>query len=249
MSRQCAFILNTTLKNGMDLDTTKKWVEQGVHYLVDTSKNIFVFLHGFGGSPYDVYPLANRLLELNETCLASVIIGQAQMKWDEPLVTADAIISHSGALLNQGLQLKSNGKRLVVVGFSMGGALSIIHANPFNRALKSLLAPYLELKQGQWLFYIWRPLSKKSLSFQSYPKAASLERVPKSTNLVLDGCRWAFQSFNDSRHGPSPAKIIPSLVPCPTRPSCIMNCLVEDPVHAKQVKCHRSQHVLLFDHD
>ena len=257
MSHQCVFILNTTLKNGMDLDTTKKWVEEGAHCHVGTSKNIFVFLHGFGGSPYDVYPLANRLIELNETCLASVIIGQAQMKWDEPLVSADAIISHSGALLNQGLQLKSSGKRLVVVGFSMGGALSIIHAERIQPDAIILLAPYLGLKQGRWLFErLAQPLSKIIPVVPKLSEGRISSRA--GAKVYKSGSRWLSipAVFELQMIAAMAQKALPKIT-CPVLWCHAPRDPVADyelvlskiPAHAKQVKCHRSQHVLLFDHD
>ena len=241
----------------MDLVALKKWQAEGIHKYVDTSENIIVFLHGFGGSPYDVYPLAAALMELNQTCLASVIVGQSQMNWNDTVTSAEAIMAHTKILLDDAQRLKTKGKRLIVVGFSMGGALSVIHANQLAPDAIILLAPYLGLKQGRWfLDHLAQPLSKICPLVPKMSEGRIASR--KGAKQYKSGSRWLslpavleLQTIATMAQQALPEVTCPILwCHAPSDPVAdYAQVLSRIPSHAHQFKCHRSQHVLLFDHD
>lgn len=108
-------------------------------------KGSVILLHGYVGSPLDFGRLPELLAKEGYRVVAPVIpthsssdfaYGRGRMRYEDYVVWMKRLIQKERRL---------TGKSPVVMGFSMGGALSVIAAGKFDVNKLVLIAPYLDL--------------------------------------------------------------------------------------------------------
>jgi len=111
-----------------------------------------LLVHGFAGSRKDFADLGELLADAGCHVRLERLPGHGTTPEDMESTTADELIDHVLGALRQA---KSEHERVILVGFSMGGAISTIVAaqEPVDRLV--LLAPCYEIKH-QW-YYFERP--------------------------------------------------------------------------------------------
>jgi carboxylesterase len=111
-----------------------------------------LLVHGFAGSRKDFADLGERLAEAGCYVRLERLPGHGTTPEEMEATTADELIEH---VLSAVRQAKTEHERVVLVGFSMGGAISTIVAaqEPVDQLV--LLAPCYEI-QHQW-YYFQRP--------------------------------------------------------------------------------------------
>jgi carboxylesterase len=111
-----------------------------------------LLVHGFAGSRKDFADLGERLADAGCHVRMERLPGHGTTPEDMEVTTADELVEHVLAAVRSA---KAEHERVVLVGFSMGGAISTIVAaqEPVDRLV--LLAPCYEI-QHQW-YYFQRP--------------------------------------------------------------------------------------------
>ncbi len=111
-----------------------------------------LLVHGFAGSRKDFADLGELLADAGCHVCLDRLPGHGTTPEDMEITTADQYVSH---VLEELRQAKQRHERVVLVGFSMGGAISTIVAaqEPVDQLV--LLAPCYRI-QHQW-YYIKRP--------------------------------------------------------------------------------------------
>jgi carboxylesterase len=107
-----------------------------------------ILLHGFGGSPYDMEPLAAAMRESGFRLLIPVIPGetmQATEREREDLTTDDLLVWIRGLIAEEKARF---GRKPHLVGFSMGGTLSTLAAAEGGIERLVLISPYFSLAWG-----------------------------------------------------------------------------------------------------
>jgi carboxylesterase len=107
-------------------------------------------LHGFTGTPYDVAPVAHALADAGFAVSAPLLAGHGQ---DAAALTASTWndwVASAGAALDR-IKVASDGGRVTLVGFSMGGllALRLARTRPDDVAALALLSVPLRLPDWQ----------------------------------------------------------------------------------------------------
>ena len=236
----------------------EKWLNQSIQLEVNEAENRCILLHGFGGSPYDLYPLACALHAQQSMCMIPIIDGQQQMTQRKHILSADMLIEDSSTHLERAFQHSISHKHpTFMIGFSMGGALSIIHAKRFRPTALILLAPYLGLKQGRWMLeHIGKPLAR---FFPPIPKLAEGRIASKAgRQQYKSGSRWlSLPAVLELEKIAAEAREAITQLDCPILWCHAPADPVADyervkellPAHAEHLECRQSEHVLLFDHD
>jgi carboxylesterase len=111
-----------------------------------------LLVHGFAGSRKDFADLGELLAEAGCHVRLERLPGHGTTPEDMEAATADELVDHVRQAVRQA---KAEHERVILVGFSMGGAISTIVAaeEPVDRLV--LLAPCFEI-QHQW-YYFERP--------------------------------------------------------------------------------------------
>lgn len=111
-----------------------------------------LLVHGFAGSRKDFADLGERLADMGCHVRLERLPGHGTTPEDMEVTTADELVDH---VLHALRRAKAEHDQVILVGFSMGGAISTIVAaqEPVDRLV--LLAPCYEI-QHQW-YYFERP--------------------------------------------------------------------------------------------
>ena len=111
-----------------------------------------LLIHGFAGSRKDFADLGDQLAEAGCHVRLERLPGHGTTPEDMEATTADQLVDHVLVALREA---KAEHERVILVGFSMGGAISTIVAaqEPVHRLV--LLAPCFEIRH-QW-YYFERP--------------------------------------------------------------------------------------------
>jgi carboxylesterase len=123
-----------------------EWLTRGQELVPDSANGrTAVLLHGFGGSPFDLEPLARRMLERGFRVVVPLIPGQidAESVQQRNQITADSLLIWLRDVV-AGETPESEAKP-VIIGFSMGGTLASIAAGEGRAGELVLLAPYFGL--------------------------------------------------------------------------------------------------------
>lgn len=212
----------------------------------------WVLLHGFGGSPFDMKPLAEALFQSGHRVVVPLIPGQSRMFNSESKWVAQDLIDHTEQIITAESQ---RGLPFYMGGFSMGGAISIIHGQRINPKGLILLAPYLRLYKGQKILEMTGPVLARF--FPPIPKLSSGRIAsPKGQKEYHCGASWlSVPAIFELNVIADIAKESALGLSCPT----LWCHSVNDPVadyaeaekrllpHAVPLSLNRSQHVLLYD--
>jgi carboxylesterase len=145
-------------------------------YLENQSEKAALLVHGFIGSPTDYGQLPRLLFEKGYTVSVPLLPRHGTSPKDFSNVTPEELEEF---VLLEYQKLKARYKEVVLIGFSMGGALSILTATKIQVDKLVLLAPYLKIKH-QWFYilpaqwhnkifkrfipYVYRPLIFKQIN-------------------------------------------------------------------------------------
>ena len=107
-----------------------------------------ILLHGFGGSPYDMEPLASAMEESGFRLLIPVIPGETTQtaERDKGRLSVDDLLGWLRVLIAE--ERARFGKRPHLVGFSMGGTLATLAAAEGGIDRLVLISPYFSLAWG-----------------------------------------------------------------------------------------------------
>jgi esterase/lipase len=111
-----------------------------------------IFLHGFGGSPYDMKPLASAMRESGFRLLIPVIPGETKQAAEQERgrLTVDDLLAWVDRLIAD--ETERFGRKPHLVGFSMGGTLAVPLAwgNEFLGRLSRAVAPVAPVLPKPW---------------------------------------------------------------------------------------------------
>ena len=107
-----------------------------------------ILLHGFGGSPYDMEPIASAMRESGFRLLIPVIPGETTQtaEGDRGRLSVDDLLVWLRNLIAE--ERARFGKRPYLVGFSMGGTLATLAAAEGVIGRLVLISPYFSLSWG-----------------------------------------------------------------------------------------------------
>jgi carboxylesterase len=133
-----------------------------------------VCLHGFTGTPYEVAPLARGLAGAGFAVAAPMLAGHgdtaaalAATRWQDWLASAEAAFDR--------LQAQVGGRRMAVVGFSMGGLLALRLACTRPGAIAALVLMSVPLRLPEWQTFIIRSFGR----LPGFLRRSRLASVPK----------------------------------------------------------------------
>jgi carboxylesterase len=108
-----------------------------------------LLLHGFGGSPIDMQPLARELKRLGIAYNAITLPGHGTSYAELEHVTMKEWLYASFSAYNE---MKKKYGQVNVVGFSLGGALALCLAEQRDVPKTVLISPYFEVKE-EWYYF------------------------------------------------------------------------------------------------
>lgn len=119
-------------------------------FLKGKNSKAILMIHGYIGSPTDYGRLPEMLHKLGYTASVPLLPGHGRDPREFSKITSQELIDFVSAEYKK---LEQNHDEVIVIGFSLGGALATLLANqhPFKRLV--LLAPYYEIAH-QW-YYIF----------------------------------------------------------------------------------------------
>lgn len=148
-------------------------------FLKGSGDRAALLIHGFIGSPADFGNLPRLLHEKGYTVSAPLLPGHGTDPRDFSKTTPEELEEF---VLQSYRKLKAEYREVTLIGFSMGGALSILAASREKVDRLILLAPYLRIAQ-QWYYvlpvewhnrlflkvipYVYRPLAFKQINDKS----------------------------------------------------------------------------------
>lgn len=124
----------------------EKWLEkQEWHPSEEKSKGSIILVHGYGGSPFDFAPLLPSLKKEGYHLVLPVTPEQTKKTWayGRGKVRAEEYQAWLERIVAE--ETKVHGQKPILMGFSMGGALSTIIAAQGNIEKLVLLAPFYGL--------------------------------------------------------------------------------------------------------
>jgi carboxylesterase len=218
-----------------------------------------VLLHGFGGSPFDLEPLARRMVGSGFRVVVPLIPGQidAESVQQRNQITADSLLTWLRDVV-AGESPDSSAKP-VIIGFSMGGTLASIAAGEDRAEELVLLAPYFGLPH-------FDDATENLTEFVS----GFIESVPKldkgriadtsGYNRYIPGARevplgmfQVLQQLVDIASDAAADIDVPTLVihssNDPVASHSSMADVFLDNRNAEILTLHESQHILLYDAD
>ncbi len=108
-----------------------------------------LLLHGFGGSPIDMKPLADELIKRGIAFNAIILPGHGTKYEDLEHATMKEWLNASFSAYDE---MKEQYGEVNVVGFSLGGALALCLAEQKEVPKTVLLSPYFEVKE-EWYYF------------------------------------------------------------------------------------------------
>ena len=108
-----------------------------------------LLIHGFGGSPYDLKPLTNVLDTMNVDFIQVLLAGHGTRPSDLINIQYKTWISDCFEIYDS---LSNEYNRIVLIGFSMGGAICQIISTQRNVSKLVLLSPYYRIHQ-KWYYF------------------------------------------------------------------------------------------------
>lgn len=232
----------------------RNWLIEPQILQQDKPKTNCVFFHGFGGSPLDVEPLASSLHNRGHRCEIPIIAGQKDMHLRSSFKSSTDLLGETHQQIQSAL---NRNLPLILIGFSMGGALSVIHANHFQPAAIVLLAPFFGLNQGRWL---WEKMGFALASFcPPLPKFSSGRiACPNGRMKYRAGSNWlslkAVCELDELANSAatSIASLTMPILWCHSMSDPVADYFLAQermPAQTEVLSLQQSDHVLLYDHD
>lgn len=169
-------------------------------FLKNNTDKAALLIHGFIGSPADFGRLPSLLHSDGYTVVAPLLPGHGTDPRHFSKTTPEELESF---VLRQYRDLKKQYKEVVLVGFSMGGALSILTALNERVDQLILLAPYLKIAH-QWYYVLpaeWHnalfvnviPYTYRPLSFKQINKKDAMGNIVDYDFVSLRGADTAIK--------------------------------------------------------
>lgn len=119
-------------------------------YLKGTNSKAVLMIHGYIGSPTDYGRLPELVHQLGYTVSVPLLPGHGRDPREFSKTTAQELIDFTNAEYER---LAKTHNEVIVIGFSMGGALATLLANQYSIKRLILLAPYYEIAH-QWYYLL-----------------------------------------------------------------------------------------------
>lgn len=145
-------------------------------YLKGSNSKAVLMIHGYIGSPTDYGRLPELVNRLGYTVSVPLLPGHGRDPREFSKISAQELIDYVDA---EYLKLVKTHDEVIVIGFSMGGALATLLENKYQFKQLVLLAPYYEIAH-QWYYllpaetyadfftphvpYLYRPKSFKQVN-------------------------------------------------------------------------------------
>lgn len=230
-------------------------------YLQGKGEGAVLLIHGFIATPADFGQLPQLLNDEGWTVYAPLLPGHGTDPRDFSKTTPDELVEFTK---NAYLDLKKKHNKVIVMGHSMGGALSVITAADLDVDLLVLLAPYFKIAH-QWYYllptetlhkiaapfipYVYRPTMFKQLN-----KKASFPYIIDYDYVSLKGAKTAMEIGKRARNVASkiniPVLFIHSKNDKVTDYSATQR--VASQLNQKTtrfVTLHKSNHIILWDYE
>lgn len=143
-----------------------------------------LIIHGFGGSIYEVEPLAEHLNEKGYDVLCPHLKGHTGQRRDmKNAVYGDWIESAEKELL----KLKENTEEIVIIGFSMGGLIAINLACKYDiKGIVTINTPIYYWNLKRVMLNLMRDLKNRRTDyFKRYMRANKNSPIPAMYNFLL----------------------------------------------------------------
>jgi len=228
-------------------------------YLPNKSKKAALLIHGFIGSPSDFGRLPALLNELGLTVVVPLLPGHGTSPREFSKTTPEELETF---VTDAYRRLKSEFEEVVLIGFSMGGSLSILTAAQEKVDSLVLLAPYLSIAH-QWYYifptelynrvfqnfipYVYRPEHFKQINKKEAASSiVDYEFVPlKGAATAIQLGKKAVRKVSSLKQ---PALIIHALGDCAT--DCRMSKQLSEKLRPSSfVTLAKSNHMILWDYD
>src|SRR5262245_27762812 len=223
------------------------------------AKPSVILLHGFGGSPYDMRPLAERLAAHGYRAVVPALPAQtsASFAYGRGRMSPTAYRDWLGDLLRDEATL--TGMAPMLVGFSMGGALAVIGAAQYPVSRLVLISPYFQLAVGgqwaaaspRWLRWLLPVVPKFAKGQISDPEGYKAYQT--GTYLVTLRAFLQLTELAEIAKRKAAGLALPMLVMA-TRKDTVASFeatrrLFEGREQVEMVGCERGNHILAFDLD
>jgi carboxylesterase len=223
------------------------------------AKPSVILLHGFGGSPYDLRPLAERLAQRGYRAVVPALQGQCSTSFAygrgrfTPAVYRDFLLK----LLREETALA--GAPPMLVGFSMGGALAAIAAAEYPVGRLVLVSPYFQLaiggrwaaKPSQWLRWMLPVVPKLAKGQISDPEG--YKAYETGTYLVSLSAFLQLTELAEIAQRKAAGLALPTLVVAPRKDTVASfeatRRLFEGREQVRMMAYDRGNHILAFDLD
>ncbi|MFH2036063.1 MAG: alpha/beta fold hydrolase [Candidatus Zixiibacteriota bacterium] len=226
----------------------------------DNDSPAILFIHGYGGSPYDFKPLIDTLDKLGYTYYAPLLPGHGQSAIELENSTKEQWFDAAEKAYHE---LKANYETIYVIGFSMGGAISVLLAARFEVDGLILINPYFRTTMKWWYLtnlentarllspfipYVIKPKKGQINDPDGLKKYESLKIIPTKSTRELNAigeraqidagnlnCRilW-FHAVNDDVASYKLSRKVFKAAPSTNK---------------KFINLERSNHVALYDYD
>ena len=172
-------------------------------HLKQQSEKAVLLIHGFIGSPSDFGRLPRLIHEAGYTVVAPLLPGHGTDPRHFSKTTPQEL---EDFVLNEYRKLKKCYKEVTLVGFSMGGALSILAALNEKVDRLVLLAPYLRIAH-QWYYVLpaeWHnalfvnviPYTYRPVAFKQINKKEAITNIIDYDYVSLKGADTAIKLGN-----------------------------------------------------
>jgi carboxylesterase len=218
-----------------------------------------ILLHGFGGSPFDMRPLAERLAGRGYRAVVPALPGQTSTSfaYGRGCFSAAGYCDWLRTLMREEAAL--GGTPPMLVGFSMGGALAAICAadTPVGRLV--LISPYFRLAIAsrwvadapQWLRWVLPVLPK--LAKGQIADKEGYQAYQTGTYLVSMRAVLELTELAEIAKRKVAGLAVPMLVVAARKDTVasfeVTRRLLEGRERVRMVACDRGNHILAFDLD
>ena len=96
-----------------------------------SSDTIFILIHGFGTSKFDLLPLAHSFYNEGYSCKLVKLKGHEETSWDFQNISLDIWINQVKEIYD----LYKKSKKIYLIGFSLGGTISLEFINRYPQPI------------------------------------------------------------------------------------------------------------------
>jgi carboxylesterase len=236
-------------------------IQEGAEPLFLKGKNskAVLLLHGYIGSPTDFGFLPGKLHEKGYTVSIPLLPGHGRDPRTFSKTTAEEMLNFTKAEYEK---LKQTHEEVIVIGFSMGGALATLLTKQYSIGKLILLAPYYEIAH-QWYYifptevysraftpyipYLYRPRSFKQINDRTF-----LHKIIDYDFISTRGSEAAIELSRQAKAAAPEIKsktlVIHSKKDKATSYQAAKQ-LSEKMMNAKFISLQKSNHMLLWDYE